>query len=138
MTHQSTTIWEAARDRFAEWAFNARSQDGSRSLPGSRRKTEQDIWSATETVATDKSRCGTAMAVTARLSREDVFSTDRWQSVRELWEVWRPTPTSLTYVSSRGSPRGGSTRFNLSHVNIGKTERRAARQRKEITNQRQR
>jgi len=103
MTSIRTTIWEAARDRFAEWAQVARSQDGSRSLPGSPRLTDQDIWSATPCAATDKSQCGSAPAETARKGREDVSNTDRWRHVRDLLEVWRPTPTSLAYVSSRGS-----------------------------------
>jgi hypothetical protein len=72
----ATTIGEAARDRFAEWAPAARTQDGSRSLPGSPRLTDHDIWSATHPwVATDKSRCGSALTETARPSREDVSMT---------------------------------------------------------------
>jgi hypothetical protein len=70
---RATTIGGAARDRFAEWAPAARTQDGSRSLPGSPRLTDQDIWSAIHRrVATDKSRCGSALAETARPGREDV------------------------------------------------------------------
>ena len=95
MTPDSTTIWEAARDRFAEWACEARSQDGSRSLPGSHRKTDQAIWSATLRVATDKSQCGSARAETARSGREDDSSTDRWQSVRDRWEVGEAHPHLL-------------------------------------------
>ena len=96
MTPTTTTIWEAARDRFAEWAFRARSQDGSRSLPGSPRITDQDIWSAPNCFGvTDKSRCGSARAETARLGREDGSSTDRWQCVRDLRAVAEAHPHLL-------------------------------------------
>jgi hypothetical protein len=72
MNMRATTIGGAARDRFAEWAPAARTQDGSRSLPGSPRLTDQDIWSATHRgVATDKSQCGSALTETARPGRED-------------------------------------------------------------------
>ena len=130
MTQTRTTIWEAARDRFAEWALSARYQDGSRSLPGSRRNTDHDIWSAPNRFGdTDKSRCGTASAVTARRGREDDSKTDRWQRVGDLQEVRSATPTSLTYVSSRGSPRAGTLVFDRSHAKSGKPKaaRRAAK-----------
>ena len=88
MRIKSTTIWGAARDRFAEWAPAARTQDGSRSLPGSPRLTDQDIWSAARCcAATDKSQCGSAQAETARPGREDVSITDRCQMDRDLLEV---------------------------------------------------
>src|SRR5258708_24884676 len=80
-----TTIWEAARDRFAEWALAARTQDGSRSLPGSPRLTDQDIWYAMNRfVATDKSQCGSATTETARPGREDVSKVDRCGIHRDL------------------------------------------------------
>jgi hypothetical protein len=108
MTPIRTTIWEAARDRFAEWTCSVRSQDGSRSLPGSPRLTDQDIWLAwNQFQAADKSQCGSAKE-TARQSREDVSMFDRWRRVDDLLEVRRSTPTSLAYVSLRGSPGRGA------------------------------
>ena len=120
MTPTRTTIWEAARDRFAEWALHARSQEGSRSLPGSPRYTDQDIWSAPLSVATDKSRCGTALAVTARVGREDVSKTDRCESVRDLQEVWRAHPHLLDLRFFACFPKGGDSGFNPSHAKSGK------------------
>ena len=119
MTQHATTIWEAARDRFAEWALSARSQDGSRSLPGSPRYTDQDIWSATHSVATDKSRCGTALTVTARLGREDVSKTDRCECVRDLQEVWAAHPHLLDLRFFAWLPKGGDAGFNRSHAKSG-------------------
>lgn len=88
MRIKSTTIWGAARDRFAEWAPVARTQDGSRSLPGSPRLTDQDIWSAAPgCAATDKSQCGSAQTETARPGREDVSRTDRLRIDHDLLEV---------------------------------------------------
>ena len=119
MTPTSTTIWEAARDRFAEWAFTARSQDGSRSLPGSPRYTDQDIWSATLRVATDKSRCGTALTVTARLGREDVSKTERCE-VGDLLAVTEAHPHLLDLRFFAGFPNGGDAGFNRAHAKSGK------------------
>jgi hypothetical protein len=83
MTMTATTIGGAARDRFAEWAPAARTQDGSRSLPGSPRLTDQDIWSAARcSAATDKSQCGSAQTETARPGREDVSMTNRCPFMR--------------------------------------------------------
>jgi hypothetical protein len=130
MTPIRTTIWEAARDRFAEWAQPvARSQDGSRSLPGSRRNTDQDIWYATNGfVAADKSRCGSASAETARLGREDVSITDRWSCVRDLLEVRRrPHPHLLGLHFFAWFPKGGDTGVQPVTREIGKTKGRAPR-----------
>jgi hypothetical protein len=117
MTQTSTTIWEAARDRFAEWALVARTQDGSRSLPGSPRLTDQDIWLATNRfVATDKSQCGSATTETARPGREDVSKVDRGGMHRDLLEVRsaHPPPPWLTFL--RVVPQGGEHKVNLCHA----------------------
>jgi len=132
MTQTTTTIWEAARDRFAEWAPVARSQDGSRSLPGSPRNTDQDIWSAPNRFgATDKSRCGSAQTETARLGREDDSKTDRWSCVRDLLAVAEAHPHLLDLRFFAWFPKGGNNRFNQPHVKSGKQKGRAARPRKE-------
>jgi hypothetical protein len=61
MTIRPTTIWEAARNRFADWASMVRCKEGLRSLPGSHRFTDKDIWSAPNRFGeADKSQCGSA------------------------------------------------------------------------------
>ena len=99
-----TTIGEAARDRFAEWAPAARTQDGSRTLPGSPRLTDHDIWSATHRkVATDKSRCGSALAETARPGREDV-SIDQSLPVHATHLLVWPQGQKKKFPNPLGAP----------------------------------
>ena len=133
MTQVSTTIWGAARDRLAEWAFVARPKEGSRSLPGSPRITDQDIWSATLRVATDKSRCGTATAVTARVGREDVSKTERCECVSDLLVVTEAHPHLLDLRFFAWFPKGGDTGFNLAHAKSRK-QKAALRAAKKGTN----
>jgi hypothetical protein len=116
MTIDSTTIGEAARDRFAEWAPAVRSQEGLRSLPGSHRFTDKDIWPAPKCFgAADKSKLRLCATETARQSREDVFSHHRCQSVgqRLLAAGDSPPPppwlTFLRVVPQMGN-RGGQNR----------------------------
>jgi len=107
MTIRPATIWEAARNRLPEWTPWVRFQDGLRSLPGSPRFTDKDIWSAPSVLgATDKSQCGSAKE-TARQSREDVSSIIVVRQFANACCKPSPTPTSLAYVSLRGSPYGG-------------------------------
>ena len=85
-----TTIGEAARGRLAQWAPVARSKDGSRSLPGSLRFTDTDIWSAPIAFGeADKRLCGSA-SETERSGREDVSTFPRCQSVRQHLQVSHP------------------------------------------------
>jgi hypothetical protein len=128
MTATTTTIWEAARGRFAEWALRARYQDGSRSLPGSRRNTDHDIWSALNRFgATDKSRCGSARAETARIGREDGSITDRAQCVDDLLAVAEAHPHLLDLRFFAWFPKGGNDGVNAPHGKSGKPKGRAPR-----------
>ena len=134
MTTTRTTIWEAARDRFAEWALAARTQDGLRSLPGSPRLTDQDIWSATNClVATDKSQCGSAQTETARPGREDVSDTDRCQFDQDLLEVGCAHPHLLGLPFFAWFPRRRSGGFKL---RAGKSEKRGRAARGKERNER--
>jgi hypothetical protein len=111
MSLRATTIWGAARDRFAEWAPAARTQDGSRSLPGSPRLTDQDIWSATPCgVATDKSQCGSALAETARPGREDLSMINRCRFMRHTcWWAASPEKQIFEHAGRAYSQRRGKS-----------------------------
>jgi hypothetical protein len=107
MTIEFTTIGEAARGRLAQWTALVRSKDGSRSLPGSHRFTDTDIWSAPISFeATYKRKCGSANE-TARPGREDVSSFHRGQFLRYHLSSAKPHPHLLGLRSFAGFPKGG-------------------------------
>jgi hypothetical protein len=109
---EATTIWEAARGRLAQWTPVVRSKEGSRSLPGSPRFTDNDIRSAPNVFgATDKSQCGSATGQRQHAQAGKTFPDSSLLAASlATWIGREPTPTSLAYVSLRGSPdqKGGS------------------------------
>ena len=131
MTSGSTTIWEAARDRLAQWTPTVRSKEGSRSLPGSHRFTDQDIWPApTAFGQADKSQCGSAQE-TARISREDVSRFHRCQThlPSPAASQHPPPPPWLTFLCAIPQwVSRGETQYALT-----KQRKAALRRRKERT-----
>jgi hypothetical protein len=106
MTIEFTTIREAARGRLAQWTLVARSKDGSRSLPGSLRSTDTDIWSAPISFGeTNKRKCG-SVKETARPGREDVSIFHRGQLVRYHLSSAKPHPHLLGLRFFAGFPKG--------------------------------
>ncbi len=105
MTIKFTTIREAARGRLAQWTPVVRSKDGSRSLPGSHRSTDTDIWSAPISFGEAyKRKCG-SVNETARPGREDVSSIDRGQFLRMHLLFAKPHPHLLGLRSFAGFPK---------------------------------
>ena len=99
-----TTIREAARDRFAEWTLAVRTQDGLRSLPGSHRLTDK-------TSGPPRIASGQRIRVSAALQKRQHAKAGKtfpeFIVVGQFVSACRQpgaTPTSLAYVSSRGSP----------------------------------